>query len=83
MRFESFDVVYQVLNEKFINEIIDSESDKIMGQKNVAMNFLLLGESDKTETIKHSDENTVSKIVFEVEQEQEQSIEEGPEMPSE
>jgi len=35
----------------------------------VAMNFLLLGESDKTETIKHSDENTVSKIVFEVEQE--------------
>ena len=31
MRFESFDVVYQVLNEKFINEIIDSESDKIMG----------------------------------------------------
>ena len=31
MRFDSFDVVYQVLNEKFINEIIDSESDKIMG----------------------------------------------------
>ena len=31
MRFDTFDVVYQVLNEKFINEIIDSESDKIMG----------------------------------------------------
>jgi hypothetical protein len=34
------------------------------------MNFLLLGESDKTgETIKQSEDNTVSKIVFEVEQE--------------
>ena len=48
MRFEEFDQVYQVLNEKFINEIIDSESDKLLGAKNNALNFLMLGESDKT-----------------------------------
>ena len=52
MNLHSFDVVYQVLNEKFINEIIDNESEKLIGSQNVAINFLLLGENDKNEVQK-------------------------------
>ena len=35
-----------MLNEKFINEIIDSESDKLLGVKDGSLNFLMLGEND-------------------------------------
>jgi hypothetical protein len=43
----TFDEVYQALNEKFINEIIDNESEKLMGTKDITVNFLMLGENDK------------------------------------
>jgi hypothetical protein len=46
MQLNCFDEVYQILNEKFINEIIDSESDKLMGCKETPINFLMLGESE-------------------------------------
>lgn len=49
MRLDDFDQVYQVLNERFINEIIDSESDQMSGISKSAMNFLMLGETEKIE----------------------------------
>jgi hypothetical protein len=35
-----------MINEKFINEIIDSESEKLSGVKDATMNFLLLEENN-------------------------------------
>jgi hypothetical protein len=66
MKLNSFDEVYQTLNEKFINEIIDTESDKLMGVKDTPINFLMLGENDMT---RPSQPTTDAKTVFAVEHE--------------
>ena len=61
-----------MINEKFINEIIDSESDKLMGNKDTTMNFLMLGENDMNSIQPQKDarENTSAKTEFDAEQEE-------------